>query len=92
VSLCFACHVTTAPQAVRLVDFLREAAVPLHARDALPLLLWPHGAVAAVYPAWAAAPLHAPPQPAGDAAGADAGAGAAQAGELVSVRVTVRLP
>ncbi len=70
------------------MDFLREAAVPLHARDALPLLLWPGGAIAAVYPAWAAAPLHAPPQPPDDAAHADG----AQADALVSVRLTVRLP
>jgi hypothetical protein len=68
-----------AAQPIKLTAFLREARVPLHARDALPLLLL-RGAVAAVYPAWAAAPLHAP----------GAQAGPVAAAPTVSVRLVVQ--
>ena len=56
-----------------MTDCLREARVPLHARDSLPLLLL-RGAVVCVYPTWRAAVLQPPPQqqPGGEAAAAAA--------------------
>jgi hypothetical protein len=56
-----------------VTDCLREARVPLHARDSLPLLLL-RGAVVCVYPTWRAAVLQPPlqQQPGGEAAAAAA--------------------
>ena len=55
-----------------MTDFLREARVPLHARDSLPLLLL-RGAVVGVYPAWRAAALQPPQLEQQDVGGEDAG-------------------
>jgi tRNA(Ile)-lysidine synthetase-like protein len=62
----FAPHWRRGGRSVRLAEFLREAGVPLHARDRMPLLTWQSdgrrdgATIAAVFPIAAAAPLHAP--------------------------------